>query len=141
MGVGKALREVNPKVHLVAVEPAEAAILSGQREIHDHKIAGIGDGFIPEIIDMHQLDQVVAVKSDDAVRMAKKLSRDFGLMVGVSSGANVLSSIQVLDKIGRDKTAVTVLPDRTERYFSTDLYTLNQTHLSQCSKHCECRFH
>ena len=140
MGVGKALREKSPKMRLVAVEPAEAAVLSGRKEIGDHKIAGIGDGFIPEIVDMKQVDQVVAVKSDDAVEMAKKLSRDFGFMVGVSSGANVLASVQVLDEIGLEKTVVTVLPDRTERYFSTDLYTLKGEQVRQCSKHCECRF-
>lgn len=69
MGVGKALREKNPSLRLVAVEPEEAAILSGRKDIRDHKIAGIGDGFVPEILDMSLVDQVIAVKSDDAVEV------------------------------------------------------------------------
>jgi len=140
MGVGKALREKNPNVRLAAVEPEEAAILSGRKDIRDHKIAGIGDGFVPEIVDVNQIDQVIAIKSDDAVEMAKKLSRERGLMVGVSSGANVLASIRVMDQIGQDKAIVTVLPDRTERYFSTDLYSSSEWQVRQCSKHCECPF-
>jgi cysteine synthase A len=140
MGVGKALREKHPKLRLVAVEPEEAAILPGSKDLHDHKITGIGDGFIPEIMNMNQVDEIVAIKSDDAVEMAKQLSRNLGLMVGVSSGANVLASIEVLDRIGRDKNLVTLLPDRTERYFSTDLYLSGESLVRQCSKHCECRF-
>ena len=140
MGVGKALREKNPTVRLVAVEPEEAAVLSGHDTIGDHKIAGIGDGFIPEIFEMDFIDKVIAVKSDDAVEMAKSLSSKLGLMVGISSGANVLASIQVLDEIGADKNVVTVLPDRAERYFSTDLYLSTQKKVRQCSKHCECPF-
>ena len=140
MGAGKALREKHPKLRLVAVEPEEAAVLSGRKDLHDHKITGIGDGFIPEIMNMNQVDEIVAIKSDDAVEMAKQLSRNLGLMVGVSSGANVIASINVLDRIGRDKNLVTLLPDRTERYFSTDLYLSGENLVRQCSKHCECRF-
>jgi cysteine synthase A len=140
MGVGRALREKNPKLRLIAVEPEEAAVLSGCKTIGDHKIAGIGDGFIPEIVDMTLIDQIIPIKSDSAVEMAKLLSSQFGLMVGISSGANVLASTRVLDELGQDKKVVTVLPDRTERYFSTDLYTPREEQVRQCSKHCECRF-
>lgn len=141
MGVGKALRERNPRVRLVAVEPEEASVLSGRKDIKDHKIAGIGDGFVPEIVDKDMIDQVVTVKSDDAVEMARRMSRERGLMVGVSSGANILASIEVMNMIGQEKTVVTVLPDRTERYFSTDLYAItNEIKIRQCSKHCECPF-
>jgi len=140
MGVGKALRETNPRIRLVAVEPEEAAILSGRREIRDHKIAGIGDGFIPEIVDMRLVDEVVTVKSDDAIEMARRLSRERGLYVGISSGANVLASIRILDEVGRDKKIVTVLPDRAERYFSTDLCIPAKEQVRQCSKFCECPF-
>jgi len=140
MGVGKALREKNPRVRLVAVEPEEAAILSGRRDIGDHKIAGIGDGFIPEIMDMNLVDEIVAVKSDDAIEMARKLSRERGLFVGISSGANVLASIRILDEVGPDKKVVTVLPDRAERYFSTDLCIPAESQVKQCSKFCECPF-
>lgn len=140
MGVGKALREKNKKALLVAVEPDEAAVLSGRRDIHDHKIAGIGDGFIPDIVDRNMIDRVIAIKSDDAIEMAQKLTSERGLMVGVSSGANVLASMRVLDEIGQDKKVVTVLPDRTERYFSSDLHVSREELVRQCSKHCECRF-
>jgi len=140
MGVGKALREKNPQVRLIAVEPAEAAVLSGSRNIGDHKIAGIGDGFVPEIVDMGMVDEIIEIKSDDAVEMAKVLSSQFGLMVGISSGANVLASTRILDEIGSEKTVVTVLPDRAERYFSTDLYYSRQEHVRQCSRRCECPF-
>jgi len=140
MGVGKALREENPNVCLVAVEPEEAAVLSGRKDIQEHKIAGIGDGLVPEIVDMDLIDQIITVKSDDAVEMAKKLSYEKGLMVGVSSGANVSASISVLDEIGCDRTVVTILPDRMERYFSTDLCSSKRCQVRQCSKHCECPF-
>jgi cysteine synthase A len=106
----------------------------------DHKITGIGDGFIPEIVDVNMIDETITVNSDSAVEMAKLLSSQFGLMVGVSSGANVLASTRLLDEIGPEKKVVTVLPDRTERYFSTDLYFSKQEHIRQCSRHCECPF-
>jgi len=141
MGVGKALRERNPRVQLVAVEPEEASVLSGRKDIKDHKIAGIGDGFVPEIVDKNMIDTLVTIKSDDAVAMARRMSRERGLMVGVSSGANILASIEVMKKIGQDKTTVTVLPDRTERYFSTDLHApMTGIKIRQCSRHCECPF-
>ncbi len=140
MGVGKAIREKNPTARLIAVEPDEAAVLSGRARLGDHKIAGIGDGFIPEIVDTHLIDEVIAIKSDDAVEMAKSLSHQHGLMVGVSSGANILASLQVLKDIGLEKNVVTVLPDRTERYFSTDLYQSGEEQVRQCSKNCECPF-
>jgi len=141
MGVGKALRERNPRVQLVAVEPEEASVLSGQKDIKDHKIAGIGDGFVPEIVDKNMINMLVTIKSDDAVAMARRMSRERGLMVGVSSGANILASIEVMKKIVQDNTTVTVLPDRTERYFSTDLYApMACIKIRQCSKHCECPF-
>lgn len=140
MGVGKAIREKNPKAKLIAVEPDEAAILSGRAHLADHKIAGIGDGFIPEIVDTHLIDEVITIKSNDAVEMTKSLSHQHGLMVGISSGANILASLQVLKDIGLEKNVVTVLPDRTERYFSTDLYHSGEEQVRQCSKNCECPF-
>ncbi len=140
MGIGKALREKNPRVRIVAVEPEEAAVLSGRKDIGDHKIAGIGDGFVPQLLDKSLIDQVIAVKSDDAVEMARRLSRERGLLVGVSSGANVLASIKILGQIGLEKKVVTVLPDRSERYFSMDLYASGENQVRQCSKHCECPF-
>jgi cysteine synthase A len=139
MGVGQALKEQNDKVILVAVEPEEAAVMSGKSKICDHKIAGIGDGFVPDLVDKARIDEIVTIKSDDAVEMARKLSMEKGLMVGISSGANVLAAIKILDKIGLDKTVVTVLPDRPERYFSTDLYNKTEARVRRCRR-CECPF-
>lgn len=139
-GVGRALRDAYPDMKLVAVEPAESAVLSGDIDVRDHKIAGIGDGFIPEIVNLNEVDFVVKVKSDDAVRMSQTLCRKYGLMVGISSGANILGVIQTLDKIGREKVAVTVLPDRTERYFSTDLHISHEHLVRRCEPACECIF-
>lgn len=140
MGVGKLLRETYGDVKIVAVEPAEAAILSGEKDFCDHKIAGIGDGFIPALLKTDLVDDVVAIRSDDAIEMAKLLSSRFGLMVGISSGANILASMRILDKYGFDKTVVTLLPDRAERYFSTELYLHQGMEglIRQCSKDCEC---
>lgn len=140
MGVGKALKKRYPKTLIVAVEPDEAAVLTGSTKTQDHRIAGIGDGFVPEIVDRNFVDKVVTVKSHDAIEMARKLSRELGLMVGVSSGANILASIKIIDEIGQNKKVATVLPDRAERYFSTDLYKLADGKIRQCSKHCECPF-
>lgn len=139
MGVGKALKEIYPDCMIVAVEPAEAAILSGETEMHEHKIAGIGDGFIPELLDIKCIDEVVRIKSDDAVEMAKIMSKKYGLLIGISSGANILASIEILKKIGEDKSVVTVLPDRSERYFSTDLFSGReiQAEIRECIKNCE----
>jgi len=139
-GVGRALRDAYPDMKLVAVEPEESAVLSGDFHVKDHKIAGIGDGFIPEIVNLNEVDFVVKVKSDDAVQMSQVLCREYGLMVGISSGANVLGAIRTLDKIGREKIAVTVLPDRTERYFSTDLHVFREHLVRRCGPGCECIF-
>jgi cysteine synthase A len=141
MGVGRRLREINPQVRLVAVEPTEAAILSGGHDMAAHQIAGIGDGFIPEIVDVSLLDWTEAVPGANAVTMAQAISRKYGLMVGVSSGANVLASIAVLKKLGPTANVVTVLPDRSERYFSTDLYAgKRQEIVRTCRKNCENAF-
>lgn len=139
-GVGRALREVNPLLKLVAVEPDEAAVLSGETKIRDHKIAGIGDGFIPELVKMGEIDFVAKVRSDDAVEMSKRLCREFGLMVGISSGANVLGVVQALDRMEKGSVAMTVLPDRTERYFSTDLHILHEHLVHRCTPSCHCIF-
>jgi cysteine synthase A len=138
MGVGRRLREANPGLKLVAVEPAEATALTGGTTMEVHQIAGIGDGFVPEIVDTKQIDWTELPTSADAVAMARRIARTCGMMVGVSSGANVLATINVLKKLGADKTAVTVLPDRSERYFSTELYsTLSAGRVRKCSGGCE----
>jgi len=120
MGIAEALRKKFPDVKIVAVEPAESAVLSdGKAGVH--KIQGIGPGFIPKIVDMNKVDQVVKVKSDDAVEMTRKLATEKGLFVGISSGANVLASLEIAKKIPK-KNIVTVLPDRADRYLSMGLF-------------------
>ncbi len=141
MGAGQFLLERNPSCELVAVEPLESAVMSGSSKLGEHKIAGIGDGFIPPIVEMSKISRVEAVSSDEAVAMARRLGREFGLMAGISSGANVIAALRTAERLGQHRTVVTILPDRAERYFSTDLYrTGARAPVRQCSKDCECVF-
>jgi cysteine synthase A len=117
MGVAAALRRVNPMVQIVAVEPAESGVLSGEKPGR-HGIQGIGDGFIPAIVDRSKIDRIIKVTASEAVAMAKRLAREEGLLVGVSAGANVIAAIEIAEELGPDKKIVTVLPDRGERYLS-----------------------
>ena len=119
-GVGRFLKEKNPDVLVVAVEPKNVSALLGH-EPGLHKIQGIGDGFVPPVLDTSLIDEVVEVTDDDAIQTARGLAKTQGLLVGTSSGANVWSSIQMAKKYGKDKTIATVLADRAERYFSTAL--------------------
>lgn len=122
MGVIKRLREHYPLCKAIAVEPEESAMLNGCQKPEIHQIPGIGAGFIPALIDTAQIDWCEPIPSKDAIAITRQISAKFGMMVGVSSGANILATINVLKKIGKEKIVVTVLPDRSERYFSTDLY-------------------
>jgi cysteine synthase A len=121
MGVGEALREVYPEVKIIGVEPAESAVVSGGKP-GSHLIQGIGPGFIPSLLNMDLVDEMVQVKSSDAVAMTQRLIKEEGLMVGISSGANVLTALEIARRLGKGKTVVTVLPDRGERYLSMDLF-------------------
>lgn len=121
MGVAEALKRVYPEVRIVAVEPAESAVMIGE-EPGSHIIQGIGPGFIPSLVNMDLIDEVIKVKDDDAVEMTKKLIKEEGLMVGISSGANVLAALEVARKSDKGKTIVTILPDRGERYLSMNLF-------------------
>ena len=119
-GVGRFLKEKNPDILVVAVEPKNVSALLGH-EPGLHKIQGIGDGFVPPVLDTSLVDEVIEVTDDDAVQTARKLAKIQGLLVGTSSGANVWASIQAAEKYGKDKMIATVLADRAERYFSTAL--------------------
>ncbi len=119
-GAGKFLKEQNPQIRIVAVEPENSAALLGQ-EPGLHQIQGIGDGFVPPVLDVSLIDQVVTVSDDDAIETTRSLARLEGTMVGTSSGANVWAAIKVAHELGPDKRVVTILPDRIERYFSTSL--------------------
>jgi cysteine synthase A len=117
-GVGRFLREHKPGVRIVAVEPANVSALLGH-EPGLHQIQGIGDGFIPAILDTSLVDEVVEVTDRDAIETTRQLGRDAGLLVGISSGANVWAARRMAAKIKGN--VATVLPDRAERYFSTAL--------------------
>jgi len=117
-GVGKFLKERRPGVKIVAVEPKNVAALLGH-EPGLHQIQGIGDGFIPAILDVKMVDDVIEVTDEDAIETTRQLGRDYGLLVGISSGANVWAARQLAKKITGN--IATVLPDRAERYFSTAL--------------------
>jgi cysteine synthase A len=120
MGVAEALKQANPKVKIVAVEPAESAVMSGG-EPHNHIIQGIGPGFIPKLVNLDLIDEIIPIREKDAVAMTRKLIRGEGLMVGISSGANVLASLEIARKSGQGKTIVTLLSDRGERYLSMNV--------------------
>ncbi|MEJ2306973.1 MAG: cysteine synthase A [candidate division WOR-3 bacterium] len=117
-GVGKFLKEHNSDIKIVAVEPKNVSAILGH-EPGLHQIQGIGDGFVPDILDVSLVDEVVEVTDEDAIETTRQLGRDYGLMVGISSGANVWAARQIAGKINGNVT--TVLPDRAERYFSTAL--------------------
>jgi len=117
-GVGKFLREHKPDVKIVAVEPKNVSALLGH-EPGLHQIQGIGDGFVPDVLDVSLVDDVVEVTDEDAIDTTRQLGRDYGLLVGISSGANVWAARQLVGRIPGN--IATVLPDRAERYFSTAL--------------------
>ena len=117
MGVRERLLESYPGLKTIAVEPAESAVMSGGKP-GAHKIQGIGDGFIPELVKMECIDEVKAIKSDDAIYWAKLLARDFNLRVGISSGANILAAIEASKEY---EVVVTILPDSSDRYKSLGL--------------------
>jgi cysteine synthase A len=119
-GVGSFLKELDPKTQIVAVEPKNVSALLGH-EPGLHKIQGIGDGFVPAILDPSIVDTVVEVTDEDAIETSRRLAREAGLLVGVSSGANVWASIQIAKQVGPDAVIATILADRAERYFSTSL--------------------
>lgn len=119
-GIAKRFKEVNPECLCVAVEPAESSVISGG-EPGIHKIQGIGAGFVPANFDKSLCDRVETVTYEEAKRYAKLLARNYGVLSGISSGANVAAAIKVAKETGK-KTAVTVLPDTGERYLSTDLF-------------------
>lgn len=119
-GVAKYLLEINPETKIVAVEPKNVSALLGH-EPGLHQIQGIGDGFIPEILDTSIITDIVEVSDDDAINTARELARTQGLLVGTSSGANVWAAKKMAEKYGKDKVIATVMADRVERYFSTSL--------------------
>lgn len=121
-GIGEVLKAHNPNIEIWAVEPENAAILAGGN-IGTHLQMGIGDGLIPENLNMNIYDDIYIVSDDEAINTAKDLARLEGIMCGISSGTNVAAALRMAKKLGKGKTVVTVLPDTAERYFSTPLFS------------------
>lgn len=120
-GIGEVLKHHNPHITIWAVEPEHAAILSGG-SIGTHLQMGIGDGLIPENLNMKIYDDTVVITDEEALETAKRLATEEGIICGISSGSNVAAAIKLAQKLGRGKRVVTVLPDTGERYFSTPLF-------------------
>jgi cysteine synthase A len=120
-GVGEVLKKKYPNLKVVAVEPADSPVIS-KGKAGPHKIQGIGAGFIPEVLNLEIIDEIVTVKNEDAFETSKKLCKQEGILAGISSGANVWAAIQIAKKAGLGKTVLTVIPDTGERYLSTPLF-------------------
>lgn len=118
-GVGEYFKAKSPEIKIIGVEPANSAVLSGGKA-GIHRIQGIGAGFIPSVLNRAVLDEVVTVKDEDAYRMTKRLAREEGLLLGISSGANVVASLQVAKRFGPEARIVTICCDMGERYFSLE---------------------
>ena len=120
-GIGEALKEKNPDISIWAVEPENAAILSGG-SIGTHLQMGIGDGLIPAILNTDIIDDICIIKDEEAIEISKRLASEEGIMCGISSGTNVAAALKLAKMLGKGKTVVTILPDTAERYFSTPLF-------------------
>ena len=121
-GVGRYLKSKDPKVQIVAVEPADSPVLS-KGEAGSHKIQGIGAGFVPDVLDTHIYSQVIGVENDDAFKYGRLVGKKEGILVGISSGAAVCAAVELAKREeNAGKTIVTLLPDTGDRYLSTELF-------------------
>ncbi|MBV5277750.1 MAG: pyridoxal-phosphate dependent enzyme, partial [Campylobacteraceae bacterium] len=121
-GVGRRLKELNPHVKIIAVEPEGSPVLSGGKA-GPHKIQGIGAGFVPSVLDTHIYDEIIKVSYEDAIETSRNLAKKEGLLVGISAGANVYVAAQIAKRAeNKGKTIVTILCDTGERYLSSGLY-------------------
>jgi len=121
MGTGKYLRSKNPAIRIHPLEPAESPTLTTGFKVGSHRIQGISDEFIPAIVDLNNLDEVIQANDGDAIIMAQKLAKQLGLAVGISSGANVIGAIKLHEQMGAGSVVVTLFPDSNKKYLSTDL--------------------
>ena len=119
VGTAKRLKEFDSKIKAYALEPDKMPLLSQNKIIGNHKIEGIGDDFIPDIVDKNIIDEIITVNDDDSINMARKIAKNLGIGVGISSGANMIASIIAKEK--NDKEIVTVFPDDNKKYITTDL--------------------
>jgi cysteine synthase len=120
-GVGETLKGYNPNIKVIAVEPASSPVLSGGNP-GPHKIQGIGAGFLPKVMNTSILDEIIQVTNDDAMDTARRLAKEEGILVGISSGAAVFAALTEAKKLGAGKIVVVVAPDTGERYLSTELF-------------------
>lgn len=120
-GVATVLKRRNPKIKVIVVEPAESAVLLGGQP-GPHKIEGVGIGYIPPLWDPSLVDEIIAVKTEEAKAMVRRLAREEGLFTGTSSGANVAAAIRVAERLGPDAKIVTLMVDSGLKYLSTDIY-------------------
>jgi len=124
-GVGEILRKKFPNIHIVAVEPAESAVLSGgSANVHD--IQGIGAGFVPEVLNVKIYDEVIKITGEEAKRFTRFISRKEGLLVGISAGAAALAAVRVAERLGSNRQVVTIFCDTGERYLSTEIFSENE---------------
>ncbi|SHI09621.1 cysteine synthase A [Clostridium collagenovorans DSM 3089] len=121
IGIGKRLKEINPNIKVIALEPEDSAVISGGKP-GPHKIQGIGAGFIPEIFEKEYVDEVYTISNEEAFEYTRKLVSDEGLFLGISSGGNVAGAMKALEKYGKDKVVVTVAPDGGEKYLSMNVF-------------------
>lgn len=121
MGIGRYLKKKNPEVKLYPLEPANSPTLSTGCKVGLHRIQGISDEFIPSIVNLDELDEIVSIDDGDAIIMAQKLAAELGLGVGISSGANFLGALEAQNILGDESVVVTVFPDCNKKYLSTDL--------------------
>ena len=121
MGVGEALRARNPTVRLIAAQPEGSKELTGGAA-GKHMIEGVADGFVPKIVDTSLINETIYVKDEDAVRTAQRLASEHGLLVGISSGANVFAAVRVARRMRKEDNVVTILPDSADRYLSLGIF-------------------
>ncbi|MHA4809983.1 PLP-dependent cysteine synthase family protein [Flavitalea flava] len=135
MGIGNYLKAMNPAIKVHPLEPEESPTLTTGYKVGSHRIQGISDEFIPAIVKLDELDRVIQASDGDAILMAQKLSRELGLAVGISAGANVIGAIRIKEAMGEDATVVTLLCDDNKKYLSTDLMKEEPVKESYLSKH------
>lgn len=121
MGTGKYLKERNPSVRVHPLEPSNSPTLSTGHKVGKHRIQGISDEFIPSIVKLDQLDEIIQVDDGDAILMAQKFASNLGLGLGISSGANFLGAVMAQTKLGSDARVATIFCDSNKKYLSTDL--------------------
>ena len=119
IGIGKRLKKWDENIKIIALEPEKMPIISKNKIIDNHKIEGIGDDFVPDLLDKNMLDDIILVNDDDAINMSRRLAKELGLGVGISSGANFIAG--VINQEKTNKPVVTVFADDNKKYLSTDL--------------------